>query len=319
MTEPTPAVVGILQRPDGNILLQRRLPGSVFAGYWEFPGGKVRDGEESSRALSRELREEIGIRIARGNALLWRRVRHKYPHGEIDLRFFRVLKWRGEPESREGQELRWSHPRAAPPSPMLPANFPLWERLSLPMLCGVSAAEVIGAEPFLRGCEQALASGLGMIQFRDKRLPQPERETLATKTAALAQNHNALFIVNDDEELTRKLSESGMQVNGLHLSSGRLRETESRPEYAIVGASCHNESEIARAEKLGLNYAIVSPIKKTLTHVDAPPLGWNKFAKLSESSPLPLYALGGLTKPDLPTALKSGAQGIAMMRAAWET
>ena len=346
-----PAAVGILRRADGRVLLQRRPAGKVFAGHWEFPGGKIHAGESASAALARELREEVGVEAA--DARLWLRRTHSYPHGEIDLRFFRVCEWRGKPEPREGQELRWAGPREVggnSPSPLLPANAPVWRRLALPDLVGVSAAEVLGAEKFLRGCARALESGLGMIQFRDKNLKASERLELGGRVAEMARTAGALFVVNDDEVLARKL-----EADGLHLSSRRLAElastesaasTEStgsgeseesgelagsggaktrrrfektRRDFKLLGASCHGRGDLLLAEKLGLDYAILSPVKRTLTHADASPLGWAGFAELSREFEIPLYGLGGLGRSDLPDAFAAGAQGAAMMRAAWET
>ena len=306
-----PAAVGILRRADGAVLLQRRPQGKVFGGYWEFPGGKIHRGEPASDALTRELREEIGIECA--DARLWVRRLHSYPHGEIDLRFFRVCQWRGDPRGREGPELRWAHPRAQAPSPLLPANAPVWERLALPDWVGVSAAEVLGTENFLRGCARALEQGLGMIQLRDKNLGAAKRRELGGKTAELARKWGALLVVNDDEELARELG-----ADGLHLSSGRLMEAVVRPDFDWVGGSCHSRAEALWALELGLDYGILSPVKRTLSHVSACPLGWGGFAELAREIDLPLYGLGGLTRADLPDAFAAGAQGAAMMRAAWE-
>ena len=329
-----PSAVGVLRRTDGRVLLQRRPEGKVFAGHWEFPGGKIRAGESASAALAREFGEEIGVEVS--DARLWTRRTHSYPHGEIDLHFFRVCAWRGNPESREGQELRWARPGDAgdeSPSPLLPGNAEVWRRLALPDLVGVSAAEVVGAEKFLRGCARALESGLGMIQFRDKNLGAAERLSVGGRAAELARRAGALFVVNDDEALALAL-----RADGLHLSSRRLAEmaklaeadaadtadaagmgmAESRGRFRLLGASCHGRGEVALAERLGLDYAILSPVKRTLKHVDASPLGWSGFAELSREFDIPLYGLGGLAASDLPDAFSAGAQGAAMMRAAWE-
>ena len=306
-----PAAVGVLRRADGRVLLQRRPAGKVFAGHWEFPGGKIHSGEQPAAALARELREEIGVECA--DARLWIRRAHSYPHGEIDLRFFRVCEWRGVPAPREGQEIKWANPRETPPAPFLPANEQVWRRLFLPDLAGISAAEILGAESFLRGCERALESGFGMIQLRDKNLKTPERLRLGKQTAKLTRSAGALLTINDDAPLARELD-----ADGLHLSAKRLALTESRPDFILVGASCHSRGDILRARDLGLDYGILSPVKRTLTHVDAPPMGWHGFSELAREFDFPLYALGGLTRLDLPDAFESGAQGAAMMRAAWE-
>lgn len=115
----TPVAVGILRRPDGRVLFAQRPPGKVYAGYWEFPGGKIEPGESSLNALKRELDEELGIRVTQ--ATEWLAQRHVYPHAHVELRFFIITEWEGEPDSREGQAFAWQTPGAYTVAPMLPA------------------------------------------------------------------------------------------------------------------------------------------------------------------------------------------------------
>jgi 8-oxo-dGTP diphosphatase len=115
----TPVAVGILQRPDGQVLFAQRPPGKAYAGYWEFPGGKIEPGESSHAALVRELEEELGVRVTA--ALPWLTQRHAYPHAYVELRFFRVSGWDGEVRPQEGQQVAWQIPGAYTVGPMLPA------------------------------------------------------------------------------------------------------------------------------------------------------------------------------------------------------
>jgi 8-oxo-dGTP diphosphatase len=82
----------------------------------------------------------------------------------------------------------------------------------------------------------------------------------------------------------------------------------------LIGASCHDAAQLAQAERLGLDYALLSPVQKTASHPDATPLGWARFAELVESLALPVYALGGVTPADVPLAQSHGAHGIAGIR-----
>ena len=95
----------VLQRPDGSFLLAQRPPGKIWAGYWEFPGGKIEPGETPYHALVRELREELGIEV--GTAYPWITRVFTYPHATVRLNFFRVMEWRGELHPHEGQEFAW--------------------------------------------------------------------------------------------------------------------------------------------------------------------------------------------------------------------
>ena len=129
----TPVAVGILQRPDGQVLFAQRPPGKPYAGYWEFPGGKIEPGESPLAALSRELHEELGIHVT--EAREWIVQRHDYPHAFVELRFFLVNRWSGEIHPQEEQQVAWQVPGAYTVAPMLPA------------LLTVDSAVLAGLEP----------------------------------------------------------------------------------------------------------------------------------------------------------------------------
>ncbi len=97
--------VGVLIRPDGDFLLTSRPAGKVYAGYWEFPGGKLEAGETVAQALRRELHEELGIVI--DTATPWKTERVDYPHALVRLNFCKVFAWTGELQMREGQSCAW--------------------------------------------------------------------------------------------------------------------------------------------------------------------------------------------------------------------
>lgn len=97
--------VGVLLQPDGSFLVTSRPAGKVYAGYWEFPGGKLEQGETVEQALRRELQEELGITIATAQA--WRVELVDYPHALVRLHFCKVFDWTGTLEMREGQTHAW--------------------------------------------------------------------------------------------------------------------------------------------------------------------------------------------------------------------
>jgi 8-oxo-dGTP diphosphatase len=101
----TEVAVGVLIDAQGRFLLTSRPPGKVYAGYWEFPGGKLEAGESVEEALRRELIEEIGVRI--GPAHAWRTQLVDYPHALVRLNFCKVYGWSGELHMREGQQFSW--------------------------------------------------------------------------------------------------------------------------------------------------------------------------------------------------------------------
>jgi len=123
---PTDVVVCILIKPNGDVLLAQRPAGKPYAGYWEFPGGKVEPGEALVDALRREMMEELGIEIL--GAEPWCGVEYVYPHTHVRLHCYLSHSWRGEPQSLEGQAFAWQGTVAV--APLLPATTPLLEFLS---------------------------------------------------------------------------------------------------------------------------------------------------------------------------------------------
>ena len=97
--------VGVLLDDNGAFLLTSRPEGKVYAGYWEFPGGKLEAGETVEQALRRELQEEIGVTI--GSAPIWKVSLVDYPHGLVRLHFCKVSEWTGDMHMREGQQFAW--------------------------------------------------------------------------------------------------------------------------------------------------------------------------------------------------------------------
>jgi len=122
---PVDVAVGILMKPNGEVLLACRPEGKPYAGYWEFPGGKVESGEKIFDALRREFAEEIAVDIQ--SAEPWCGVEHVYPHAHVRLHFYISRDWLGEPRALEGQQLAWQGNVAL--TPLLPATIPLIEWL----------------------------------------------------------------------------------------------------------------------------------------------------------------------------------------------
>lgn len=114
--------VGVLIDAQGRFLLTSRPEGKVYAGYWEFPGGKLEDGETVEQALRRELQEEVGIDIA--SALPWRVELVDYPHARVRLHFCKVFDWSGELQMREGQAMAWER-LPVQVGPVLPGTLPV--------------------------------------------------------------------------------------------------------------------------------------------------------------------------------------------------
>ncbi|HZW26591.1 MAG TPA: Nudix family hydrolase [Gallionella sp.] len=323
MNEPKIVEVSaaILQRPDNSFLLAQRPPDKIWAGYWEFPGGKVERGETARHALVRELREELGIEVEA--AYPWITRVFAYPHATVRLSFFRVTSWSGELHPHEGQQFAWQAALTPPFSrerergqitvaPVLPANMPIMRALELPTLYAISNAAELGMDAFLHRLEAALANGLRLVQLREKNLSRDELRELARRVLVLAHAQGAKVLLNGDVELAQEVGADGVQLTGTQLA-----QLSERPAVEWCAASCHNADELHRAETLGCDFALLSPVLPTKSHPGAPHLGWENFAAIAAGSTIPVYALGGLTHDDMETAWQHGAHGISLLRQAW--
>jgi len=303
-------VAGILEREDGRVLITQRPAGKAYAGYWEFPGGKVEPGESPRAAIARELAEELAIEVE--VAYPWLRRRFDYPHARVDLRFFRIPRWRGEPRGCEAQAVSWEHVETPGVAPMLPANGPVLAALALPTTCAITNAAQIGERAQLERLEAALAAGLRLLQVREPALARPSLLAFGRRVIERARAFGARVLVNGDASLARELG-----ADGVHLKSAQLACLATRPDLPLVAASCHDARELERAQALGCDFAVLGPVLPTRSHPGAATLGWDRFGALVESLELPVFALGGLSPRDLQTARAHGAHGIAMQRAAW--
>jgi 8-oxo-dGTP diphosphatase len=299
-----------LHRSDGKVLLAQRLPGTPYPGFWEFPGGKLEPGESAHDALLRELEEELGIVVTR--AAPWLTQRYDYPHAHVELEFFRVFEWRGEPHGRDGQAIAWQQPAAIAVTPLLPANASVLRALVLPAVYAISMAEDLGEPEFLARARAALETGLKLIQLREKSFAPGRLRALTEKLLAISARYGARVLLNGDADTARELG-----CAGVHWSAARLLAARSRPDDMLCAASTHDAAELEQAATLGVDWVVLGPVRQTPTHPDARPLGWQRFAELAAGSPMPVYALGGLSAEDLDVAVAHGAHGVALRRAAW--
>ncbi len=302
--------VGVLVRADGAVLFGQRPAGKPYAGWWEFPGGKLEAGESVEAALARELREELGIDVRVSHPWVVRE--HVYPHAHVRLYFRRVAEWSGDPHAREGQALAWRHPARIGLAPLLPAAVPAIGWLRLPGRLGLSCASELGDPAFLQRLERRLDAGLRFVQLREPGMEAARFDALFRRVRDLCVRHRARLVVNSAHPASYWAA-----CDGVHLRGADMQPVGSRPRLPLVGASCHDARELARAGELGLDYAVLGPVRPTPTHPGARVLGWDEFARLAARTRLPVFALGGLDEGDAVQAVGAGAHGIATMRATW--
>lgn len=301
----------VITRPDGSFLVGQRADDTFYAGYWEFPGGKVEPGETPRDALIRELHEELDMQV--DEAWPWLTREHVYEHAHVSLHFFEVPAWHGEIHDRVHAALAWQQADAMTVEPMLPANGPILKALRLPRTMGITQAADVGVAVQLARLDKALADGLRLVQVRERGLVEDERENFAREVVARCRTAGAIVLINGDLELAHRCN-----AHGVHLPGRLLAATATRPDFEWVGAACHSRAELKHAAALGLDYAMLGSVNATASHPGQAGLGWDVFAERVGNLPLPVFAVGGLDVAELNTAKAAGAHGIAAIRSIWK-
>lgn len=308
--------VGVITNDNQEVLLGSRPEGKPWAGWWEMPGGKLEPGETVLNALQRELKEELGIDITAVSP--WVTYVHRYPTTTVRLHFCRVTDWTGHPSGLENQQLKWVPIANATEFPdLLPAAYPPLRWLKLPSRYLISSAQDENhLSAFMQRLEQALASGIRLVQWREPHW-QSHGDVDALKRAFLAARElchasGAQILLNSCHA-----SDWWPLADGIHLRSadaGSLKERPSTLESKLLGISTHSTDELSKARELGADFAVLGPVLPTASHPGEPTLGWDAFEALNRTAGLPVYALGGQTPETLPLARSRGAHGIAGIR-----
>lgn len=304
-------VAAVIRDTRGRILLARRTEGRDLAGLWEFPGGKHEPDETPEAALKRELREELGIEIELGPALI--RVPQAYPHKRLRLDVYDIHAWHGHARGLEGQALAWVPPHKLADYPMPPADIPVVAALTQPDRYLVTPEPGDDDAAWLSALERSLQTGIRRVQLRAPKCEPQRWQRLVQQAVAHCRAAGAEVLVNSDIELASALG------IGVHMRAAQLMQLSERPlpPNVAVAASCHTLEELRAAQALGCTFAVLGAVKPTATHPGGQVLGWEGFSTLREQVSLPIYAIGGLAPQDIDDARQHGAQGIAAIRGIW--
>lgn len=315
-TEPKPrkqvhVAVGVIRNHDGRILVARRSADQHLGGLWEFPGGKVEAGESVKQALARELHEELDINVLAQTALCC--IQHDYNDKSVLLDVWIVTEFSGTAQGKEGQPLRWLFPHELEHTDFPQANRAIIRALKLPDF--IALADInseLSPAPLTEFLQKLPASAL--LRLRNN----------AVEFSGVTPSESQLaFLINQGHRLIIDMPAANnvhpqwlSAVCGVHANRHVLHTLRSRPvaDHLLFGASCHNAEELMLAQELGADYVLLSPVKDTASHLGQSGMGWNVFMQLAQSTNTAVYAMGGLSLSDLPTAQQHGARGIAGIR-----
>lgn len=302
----------VIRSADNKILIARRADAQHQGGLWEFPGGKVEEGESIQAALQRELAEELGIEVTQARPLI--KVSHDYADKHVLLDVWEVSAFTGEPHGAEGQPLAWVSARELPNYDFPEANRPIVAAASLPSQYLITPGE-LDTPVLLRGIQKVIASGIKLVQLRAPNGYDPQYRDLAVDAVGLCAGKAQLMLKGPLEWL------GDFPSAGWHLTSAQLRKYASKgrpfPAQRWLAASCHDAEEVALAQQMGADFITLSPVQPTQTHPEAQPLGWEKAGELIVGCNRPVFLLGGVTPADVGRAHEAGAQGVAGVRAFW--
>jgi len=304
--KPILVVVGVVQHPlTKKILITKRTEKQHLAGLWEFPGGKVELGEGLFQALQRELIEEVGITINAAHPL--KQITHHYSEQSVCLNFWMISAFKGEATSKENQKLEWVDIDQLHKFEFPEANKPIIESLPLATCWMITPdCELEKLDEFVDALSYSIKKHhITMVLFRSKLLNDQDYYLIYERLKPYLKTLRCRLILNR-EAINEEICDHW------HLTSKQLYLYKARPiNKGILSASCHTIEDIRQAEKLDINFILLSAVKKTSSHPEGGILGWSQFKKMAYQTVIPIYALGGVDRDDMTLAQYHGAIGIA--------
>ncbi|AIL32263.1 Nudix family hydrolase [Basilea psittacipulmonis] len=305
--------VGIIYSKDqSKVLMAQRPKGKSWEDWWEFPGGKIEAGETVSKALARELKEELNIDVTQSYP--WLVMNFEYPTHTVELHFEQVLAWQGEIKGLENQLFQWIDPHQHNLTQILPASEPILRCLQLPRQYAITDIQSFDQlDNQLKKLESLFQQGIGMVQFREPKWKDSKQqlEQAFSKVQAFCHQHQKLLLVNSCHPKSWWQQADGVQLRACDAIF--LEERPLNKDY-WVGVSAHHLADLLYAQKIEADFAVLGHILDTPSHAHEPALGWEALHTFSQEVSLPIYAIGGMSFKLLETALSHGAYGIAGIR-----
>jgi len=297
------AVVGVLHNSKGQLLIAKRQDHQFMPGFWELPGGKIKNGESLEQAMTRELNEELNIQVIKLS--IRQSMCHQYKDRMVELNIYNIDEYKNSPIGAEGQEINWVNIDKLTNYELLPTMKAFYNSVVLPNKYWITPSSNHQSDEWINKFEQKLISDITLIQLRSK---TPLDVSFVKSLHHQCQQNNVKLLLNTPN---KTFDES--YCDGWHITTNEMFKLDSRPcaDDKLLGASTHNLEEALTAQKLGADFVVISPVQATQTHPDTIPIGWDTAQEVVNKLNIPVYFLGGMTLNDLDKALKLGAQGIA--------
>lgn len=285
-----------LIRQAGNILLGWRDESLPQGGCYEFPGGKIEQGESPEQALQREVLEEVGISIQ--VIKRFEQIYFDYSERTVTLHVYLC-----QPLSQDiNAQWAWVALDRLHSFRFPDANQSIVQRLSWTRRLAITTA----TQSVLK-----LKSDIKLCYLRDRTQLAQDISELDTQQIA------SIVTLSDYLQLNEQMQQ---KVFAIHLKSQELQRIDSLAAYENKNfiAACHHTRDIEKANLLGCDAILLSPVQMTSTHPEVRALGWENFAELVQKAEMPVYALGGMRQIDLAQAQQYGAYGIAGISDFWQ-
>lgn len=214
--------VGILIREDGRVLLGSRPEGKPYAGYWEFPGGKLEAGESVHEALVRELKEELDIAVA--DSFPWFVMEHRYEHAHVRLHFRRSHDFVGSGKAKEGQQFGFYFPTERLPGLILPVDESILNRVDLPEVWEDDIDNLTLSRHALHA---------QVVRDRSKRYVGARAETTNDVLKAVAMGYDYVVVKPEHFELTLVNGEPRLPVYVEGVPAADLRQWQDRGAHGV--------------------------------------------------------------------------------------
>ncbi|CAC9463247.1 Mutator mutT protein (7,8-dihydro-8-oxoguanine-triphosphatase) (EC / Thiazole tautomerase TenI-like domain [uncultured Gammaproteobacteria bacterium] len=297
------AVAGVLRNKHQEILIAQRRKSQFMGGFWELPGGKIEHKESPEQAITRELNEELGIQVKHSS--LHQTMVHHYEDRIVELSIYNINQYQHTPIGLEGQTIAWARITDLNNYQLLPTMRAFIHSITLPDKYWITPSNNHQSKEWMDKFDQKLTSGISLIQLRSKTI-------LNTTFIAELYNkckHNSVKLLLNTANKTFN-EPSG---DGWHLTTNEMLQLNKRPcaEDKLLGVSTHNLTEALKAQSIGADFVVISPVQATQTHPDTLPIGWDSAVNVVDKLNIPVYFLGGMRIKDLEKTRKLGAQGIA--------